>query len=85
MSESNGEKTERPLLNDVLEKHLNGCPICLDNLGRKPVPNMGGSQTVCSERLSIIQQWADTEGRVNNIVARDEYGNEAPTTNRLGE
>jgi len=82
MNKSHGENTERPPLNDVLTKHLNGCPICQDNLSRKPIPNMGGSRLVCSERLRLIQEWADAEGRANNIVAHDEYGNQAPTRGR---
>lgn len=82
MSESHGENMERPPLSDVLAKHLAGCRQCQDNLQAKPIPNMGGSPIVCSERLRLIQQWADTEGKLNNIVARDEYGNQAPTTNR---
>jgi hypothetical protein len=77
MNSYSGENVERLPLSDVLANHLNGCGLCQENLTRKPIANLGGSKTVCSERLTIIAEWAATEGRINNIVARDEYGNEA--------
>lgn len=39
---------------------------------------LGQVTGLCSEYWSIIQDFADREGEVNNIVAMDEYGNPAP-------
>lgn len=78
MNSSNGETPERPPLNVAITAHLNGCGVCQANLKRKPVPNLGGSPTLCSELLDIHRIYAEWEGEVNNIVARDEYGNSAP-------
>jgi hypothetical protein len=35
------------------------------------------SSNLCSDYRAIIQEWADREGEVNNIVDHDEYGNQA--------
>lgn len=78
MNASNGTNPANQLLSVSLEEHQIGCQLCQANLGRKPIPNLGGGPTVCSERIRIIAEWADKEGRVNNIVARTEYGHEAP-------
>jgi len=34
---------------------------------------------LCSEYQEILAQWAENEGRINNIVAHDEYGTPAST------
>lgn len=78
MSESDGTTTEYPPLSDVVTAHQNGCETCQQNRERKPIPNLGGSPTLCSELIGIFQQYAQREGEVNNIVAHDEYGNAAP-------
>jgi hypothetical protein len=81
MSESDFTGTEFPSLNDVLQKHLAGCNICQSSLDMKPVPNLGGTPRLCSEWFEIISDYAQYEGEVNNVVARDEFGNEAPSPN----
>lgn len=69
--------TEFPPLNDVVQAHLKGCAMCERNSKAKPIPNLGGSKLLCSELLNIYQEYAEYEGKVNNVVARDEFGNEA--------
>lgn len=82
MSTNNTDSTnsEYPLLNDALQNHLTGCAQC--QMGTEmgtPVPNLNksGKVPLCQEWFRIISDYAQHEGQVNNIVARDEYGNEA--------
>lgn len=81
MSESNGEITEPLPLSDVVTKHVAQCETCQTNMQKKPVPNIlppvAQDKITCSELLWIFQWYADYEGRVNNIVNHDEYGNYA--------
>jgi hypothetical protein len=81
MNQSNFTSKEYPPLNDVLLMHLNGCEKCQESLKDKPVPNvrlMGMRPSkLCSEWYEIIEDYAQYEGQVNNIVSHDEYGNEA--------
>lgn len=69
---------ENPLLSDVLEAHLQECRRCRPEK-RAPIPNLnpGGGSSLCSEWFEIIRQYAVFEGVVNNVVAHDEFGNEA--------
>lgn len=47
-------------------------------MDRKP-KGLGQTSQLCFEYQDIIQDWSDLEGQLNNIVAHDEYGNQAPT------
>jgi hypothetical protein len=76
MSLFDGTTPEYPPLNDVLQAHLKQCARCSESLKRKPV-GLGSKPALCSEWFRIIDEWADQEGKANNIVAHDEYGNEA--------
>lgn len=88
MSESDSTNTEYPPLSDVVNAHLTGCLVCQDNMKKKPVPNVlppvAQDKITCSSLLAIYKRYADYEGRVNNIVAHDEYGNEANGFNHKG-
>jgi hypothetical protein len=71
-----------PPLGDVLADHLTGCEKCQVLMEGPPFPNLMTKTStiiydVCSERMRLIREWAVNEGRVNNIVAHDEYGNKA--------
>lgn len=68
---------ERRPLHDVLNEHINGCLNCQE-ISQKPPNGLGQSSRHCFEYQDLIQDWASLEGEVNNIVAHDEYGNEAP-------
>lgn len=78
-SDTDFTSSEYPPLSDVLHDHLTGCEQCQNSLKGKPVPNLNptGSVTVCSEWFQILRDYAEREGRVNNIVRHDEYGNYA--------
>lgn len=82
MSYTGGGTWESQLLNDVVREHQNGCKQCRENLKRRPIPNLGGNSNICSDLTEIFQSWADYEGGKNNVVACDEYGNEAPKSPR---
>jgi hypothetical protein len=80
MKEFDGTGEEYPPLNDVLQNHLTGCKFCQSSLNKRPVA-MGGKPNLCSEWFAILADYAQMEGKVNNVVARDEYGNAAPAPN----
>lgn len=76
MSQSNFTSEEFPPLSDVLTAHLNGCETCQASLKQKPIGNLQGNSPLCSKWFGIISDYAQFEGKVNNVVARDEFGNE---------
>ena len=70
--------TEYPPLSELLLNHLSGCESCQITLRQNPV-GLGQTSSHCSEYKDIIRRWSEREGKINNIVAQDEYGNKAPT------
>lgn len=66
-------------LHELLSEHLGNCSQCQVEIQKGP-NGMGMHSRLCSDYQFIISMWADSEGKVNNIVAHDEYGNEASTT-----
>lgn len=77
MSISSFSSPESPSLHDVLSAHIKTCSACQDAMQTRP-RGIGMRSNLCSDYQALIQAWADTEGRVNNVVAHDEFGNEAP-------
>lgn len=77
MKDSDFTGKEFPPLNDVLQRHLIGCRQCRESLEERPT-GFGQRTTLCSEWQEIITNYADQEGKVNNVVARTEYGYDAP-------
>lgn len=71
--------TELPPLSVAVQTHLQNCETCERNMDKKPVPNLNpkGSNKLCSDLLEIYRRYSEYEGRVNNVVAKDEFGNEA--------
>lgn len=80
LSESSGkpsqEITPLPLLADILSLHLTLCSSCQPDA--RPA-GLGQRNALCDGYWELVQRWADHEGEVNNVVAHDEYGNDAPT------
>lgn len=79
MSDSNSSSQDSPSLHEMLSEHLATCKNCQDAVGQKPM-GLGQPSKFCFKYLAIIHEWADNEGRVNNIVNHDEYGNEGTKT-----
>lgn len=79
MNSSDGIVRAYQPLGDILQEHLTGCAQCQASLSRTPTPNLNptGTTGLCSKWFQIIREWADEEGKVNNVVAEDEYGNQA--------
>ena len=76
MSDSSTTNSEWPPLNDVIQAHLEGCSECQKAAAQ---PNgLGQKTTYCSNYWRIFQLYAEREGELNNVVAHDEYGNQAP-------
>jgi hypothetical protein len=78
-SDPPGIFTDERSLHVQLKEHLESCSQCQSNLTSKPI-GMGSVTQLCSNYQDIIAVWAEKEGRVNNIVAHDEYGNQASTS-----
>jgi hypothetical protein len=70
------QETTSPLLADLLSLHLTLCSNCQPD--QRPV-GLGGKSRLCSGYWELVQKWADREGQLNNVVAHDEYGNQADT------
>jgi hypothetical protein len=81
-NDTTSTSTENPPLSEQVQNHLTGCKYCQQSLTMGPA-GLGQSNQLCSEYWAIIRAWSAREGEVNNIVAHDEYGNQAPT--RLDE
>lgn len=68
-------------LHERLTEHLETCSECQKGIQEKITPNGFGMRTqLCSRYQDIIAVWAEQEGRANNIVDHDEYGNPASQT-----
>jgi hypothetical protein len=77
-SESNGRPSQEimpPTLGELLADHLAHCSSCVPD--QRPV-GLGGESLLCGVYWDLVQEWSDREGNLNNIVAHDEYGNDAP-------
>lgn len=78
MSNSDSTSMEGPSLHERLTEHLQTCSECQAVTENRTRPlGMGMSSPLCSRYRAIIQEWADSEGAINNIVAHDEFGNPA--------
>lgn len=77
MSDTNSTSDDSRSLHEMLSEHLAACEKC-QSVPKTPLA-LGQRDRHCFNYLAIIRQWADREGRVNNIVSHDEYGNEAST------
>ena len=57
-----------PSLHDMLTEHLRRCSDCADAaIHARPVANLGGRSPMCTVYQLIIEQWAQTEAKVNHI------------------
>jgi hypothetical protein len=78
-SSSSNEKLSQaitvPTLEDLIQGHLVLCSKC--NPPIKPVA-LGQKNGFCDGYWIMVQRWSDREGKLNNIVAQDEYGHLAP-------
>jgi hypothetical protein len=78
MNDANSTSGVSHSLNDAVQEHVNSCSQCSKLIKSLRPIGLGATSPLCSEYWRIIREWSDTEGYVNNIVAHDEYGNEAP-------
>lgn len=82
VNDSDSTSTEKPSLHVRLSKHLETCSQCQSVIQSKSPTGFGMTGQLCSEYQDIIQEWANEEGAINNIVDHDEYGNQASKTVR---
>lgn len=69
-------------IDDIISMHLTDCNQCADAQKSGPV-RLGQKSGHCSEYWHLQWNRAEYEGRVNNVVARTEHGDEAPIRGRL--
>lgn len=68
---------DRPL-SELLSEHLRTCSDCQPVIESKTRPyGFGMVSRLCFKYQDIIATWSDKEGEINNIVAHDEFGNQA--------
>jgi len=72
---------ENQPLHERLTAHLQDCLECQTIVQQNKTQPIGLGMTskLCSAYQDIILKWAENEGKVNNIVDHDEYGNQAST------
>lgn len=71
------QETTGPLLVDLIAEHFSSCHVCTPS--ERPV-SMGQESGLCDDYWRMVEAWARNEGHLNNVVAQDEYGNQAPRT-----
>lgn len=69
-------------IDDAIQMHLVDCEQCRKASVSRPVA-IGQKSGHCDQYWHMQLMRADMEGKVNNIVAHDEYGREARKVNRL--
>jgi hypothetical protein len=79
MTSTDSTSSEEMPLHEKLAKHLETCSECQTTLAKRPT-GFGSTSELCSDYQSILLDWANREGWVNNIVDHDEFGNKASET-----
>lgn len=83
------EAAARPLyigglsIDDLIAMHLVNCDQCREAPFRDKKRRLGEKSSHCDTYWQLQLDRADYEGRVNNIVAHTEHGDEAPILGRL--
>ncbi len=65
-------------IDDMIQMHLVDCAQCLEAPVKTGPVGMGQKSGLCDAYWQLQLMRANVEGKVNNIVAYNEYGNEAP-------
>jgi hypothetical protein len=69
-------------IDDVIAKHLIDCDQCREGIGKGPV-KLGEKSRHCDQYWHLQLLRARYEGKINNIVAHTELGDEAPIRGKL--
>lgn len=83
-------RLEQPLyvghitIDDAIAMHLVDCDRCRKAYESGRPKRLGESTGLCNEYLHLQMLRADYEGKINNVVAHTEYGDEAKIVNKLG-
>lgn len=70
-------------VDDAIAKHLIDCDQCREATQRARPIRLGEASGHCAGYWQLHLMRANHEGRVNNIVAHTELGDEAPKMGRL--
>jgi len=77
-------------IDDLIALHLLNCDQCIEAARRSGPKRLGGTgdrlgqkTNLCDTYLQLQLDRANYEGRVNNVVARTEFGDEAPVRGQL--
>jgi len=78
VSDTDSTFSDSQSLGVSLARHLETCSECIETFLHHPT-GFGSVTQLCSEYQSIIAEWANREGEINNVVDHDEFGNQAST------
>lgn len=70
-------------IDDAIAMHLVDCEQCRRAIETLKPRGLGQKTGLCDRYLQLQLMRADYEGMQNNVVARTEYGHEAPQGRRL--
>ena len=70
-------------IDDLIAMHLSNCDTCRAATEKGKPARLGKKTALCTEYLHLQLMRAKYEGRVNNIVAHTELGDEAPIRGQL--
>jgi hypothetical protein len=70
-------------IDEVIRQHLIDCDQCRETTENSRPVKLGQWSGHCGTYWQLQLDRADYEGKVNNIVAHTELGDEAPTQGRL--
>jgi len=70
-------------IDDLIAMHLINCNQCSDAAVKDKPRRLGQKSSHCDTYWQLQIDRANYEGRVNNIVAHTEHGDEAPILGRL--
>jgi hypothetical protein len=81
--------SEQPLIiggrpvDELIAEHLSECVQCREATERSKPRGLGQHSGHCGTYWQLQLSRAQYEGKINNVVAHTEYGDEAPTRGRL--
>lgn len=70
-------------VDDAIAMHLVDCDQCRFAYERQSPRQLGQKTGLCDEYLHLQVMRANFEGKINNVVAHTEYGDEAPVMGQL--
>lgn len=70
-------------IDDAIAMHLVDCDRCRKAYESRQPARLGQKTGLCDEYLHLQMLRANYEGKINNVVAHTEFGDEAQIVNKL--